>query len=66
MTNPQPLAQIGFTIGMGLLLDTFVVRTLVVPAFATLLGPRVWWPSRSATVWPAGSEQPVGPARPGR
>ena len=49
MTNPQPLAQIGFTIGMGLLLDTFVVRTLVVPAFATLLGPRVWWPSRSAT-----------------
>jgi len=43
------LAQIGFTIGMGLLLDTFVVRTLVVPAFATLLGPRVWWPSRSAT-----------------
>jgi RND superfamily putative drug exporter len=40
------LAQIGFTIGMGLLLDTFIVRTLVVPSFATLLGRRVWWPSR--------------------
>jgi RND superfamily putative drug exporter len=41
------LAQIGFTIGMGLLLDTFVVRTLVVPAFAVLMGPRLWWPSKA-------------------
>lgn len=38
------LVQIGFTIGVGLLLDTFVVRTLVVPAGAALLGPRLWWP----------------------
>lgn len=40
------LAQIGFTIGAGLLLDTFVVRTLVVPAAAALLGRWNWWPSR--------------------
>lgn len=40
------LGQIGFTIGMGLLLDTFIVRTLVVPAFAALVGPRLWWPSK--------------------
>ncbi|MDO7867923.1 efflux RND transporter permease subunit [Nocardioides jiangxiensis] len=39
------LMQVGFTIGMGLLLDTFVVRTLVVPAFAALVGPRLWWPA---------------------
>ena len=38
------LAQLGFTVGMGLLLDTFIVRTLVVPAAAALLGPRLWWP----------------------
>ncbi|HWU22102.1 MAG TPA: MMPL family transporter [Nocardioides sp.] len=40
------LAEIGFTIGVGLLLDTFVVRTLVVPAGAALLGRRLWWPRR--------------------
>lgn len=40
------LSQIGFTIGMGLLIDTFIVRTLVVPAMATLLGRHLWWPSR--------------------
>ncbi|MBO9523948.1 MAG: MMPL family transporter [Nocardioidaceae bacterium] len=41
------LVQLGFTVGCGLLLDTFVVRTLVVPAFAALAGPRLWWPSRA-------------------
>ena len=39
------LAQLGFTVGMGLLLDTFIVRTLVVPACAALLGRRLWWPN---------------------
>jgi RND superfamily putative drug exporter len=39
------MAQVGFTIGAGLLLDTFVVRSLMVPAVATLLGRRLWWPS---------------------
>ncbi len=43
------LAQLGFTVGMGLLLDTFIVRTLVVPACAALLGPRLWWPARQTT-----------------
>ncbi|MGN6723880.1 MAG: MMPL family transporter, partial [Marmoricola sp.] len=43
--NVLTLQQLGFTIGMGLLLDTFIVRTLVVPAFATLLGRNLWWPS---------------------
>ncbi len=41
------IAQIGFTIGAGLLIDTFIVRTLTVPAVAALLGARVWWPSRT-------------------
>lgn len=49
------LAQMGFTVGMGLLLDTFVVRSWLVPAVATLLGPRLWWPARVAAPADAGS-----------
>ena len=37
--------QIGFIIGVGLLLDTFLVRTLTVPAMAVLVGNLSWWPS---------------------
>jgi len=39
--------QIGFIIGVGLLLDTFLVRTITVPAIAALLGDFNWWPSKS-------------------
>ena len=40
------LVQIAFIVGFGVLLDTFVVRSLLVPAIAHDLGPRVWWPAR--------------------
>lgn len=41
------LFQIGFTVALGVLIDTFLVRTVTVPAIAWLLGERNWWPSRS-------------------
>ncbi|WP_408897147.1 MMPL family transporter [Nocardioides sp. R1-1] len=41
------IGQVGFTIAVGLLLDTFVVRSLLVPALATVLGRRLWWPQRA-------------------
>ena len=42
------MVQAGFIIGCGLLLDTFVVRTLTVPAIATLLREASWWPQHAA------------------
>jgi RND superfamily putative drug exporter len=43
------VVQGGFVIAVGILLDTFVVRTITVPAMAALLGRANWWPSRVAT-----------------
>jgi putative drug exporter of the RND superfamily len=42
------VVQGGFVIGAGILLDTFLVRTITVPAIATLVGRANWWPSRVA------------------
>jgi RND superfamily putative drug exporter len=42
------LVQVGVLVAAGVLLDTFVVRSLVVPAAVELLGERTWWPSAPA------------------
>jgi RND superfamily putative drug exporter len=64
------LVQTGFVIGVGILLDTFLVRTLTVPATAVLVGRASWWPSRwrrqpPAAGTPAGSENREGFQTPG-
>lgn len=42
------LGQIGLIVGIGVLVDTLIVRTLIVPALFSLVGDRMWWPSRLA------------------
>jgi RND superfamily putative drug exporter len=44
------LTEIGFTIAVGVLIDTFVVRSLLVPALVLDIGDRIWWPSALARV----------------
>lgn len=38
------MAQLGVLVGVGVLLDTFLIRTVMVPALALDLGDRTWWP----------------------
>ncbi|HMQ64675.1 MAG TPA: efflux RND transporter permease subunit [Arachnia sp.] len=41
------LVQIAFIVSFGVLLDTFVVRSLLVPALSYDIGKTIWWPSRA-------------------
>lgn len=43
------IGQAGSTIGLGLLFDTLIVRSLMTPSIAGLLGPWFWWPLRIRT-----------------
>jgi RND superfamily putative drug exporter len=45
--NVLSIAQVGSTIGIGLLIDTLIVRTIIVPSIAALTGHWFWWP-----LWP--------------
>ena len=41
----QDLMQLGFAVATGVLIDTFVTRTLIVPALVKVVGRWNWWPS---------------------
>jgi RND superfamily putative drug exporter len=58
MTLPVTFAfDIGFMVAVGILLDTFIVRTIMVPAAVELIGDKVWWPSS-----PSGGRRGIGEA----
>ena len=59
MTLPVTFAfNIGFIVAVGILLDTFVVRTIMVPAAVELIGDKIWWPSTAQ-----GGARALGEAR---
>ncbi|VEG51408.1 MMPL domain-containing protein [Mycolicibacterium aurum] len=55
------LTQVGIIVGLGILLDTFLVRTVIIPALFTLIGPKIWWPALRNL----GERGDGGPRRPG-
>jgi len=58
------VAQIGTTIGLGLLFDTLVIRSFMTPAIAALMGKWFWWPQlvRQRPAQPAAPPRPLEPA----
>jgi RND superfamily putative drug exporter len=46
------LAQISFIVAFGVLVDTFLVRSLLVPALCYDIGRKIWWPSALGRVNP--------------
>ena len=45
-----PLGQLGLIVGLGVLIDTLLVRVVIVPAVFGLLGDRIWWPGKLSGV----------------
>lgn len=56
------LGQLGLIVGLGVIVDTLVVRTVIVPALFSLLGDRIWWPSKAPKAGPpSGAPHEDGP-----
>jgi putative drug exporter of the RND superfamily len=55
------MGQVGTTIGLGLLFDTLIVRSFMMPSVAALMGRWFWWPTRVRTRPASQMLRPYGP-----
>ncbi|MGV0747645.1 MMPL/RND family transporter [Mycolicibacter minnesotensis] len=53
------IGQLGSTVGLGLLLDTLIVRSFITPAIARMLGPLFWWPRLIRSRPPRATQPPI-------
>ena len=60
--SPVPgIYEIGFAVSVGLIIDTFIVRSMLVPSLAALIGRAIWWPSRGYRSRPSPATEPSVP-----
>ena len=65
MTLPVTFTfDLGFMVALGILLDTFIVRTIMVPAAVELIGDKIWWPSTAQSGGALHEETDEHPAEP--
>lgn len=57
--------QLGLLVALGVLIDTFVVRAVLLPALAVDAGPRIWWPSGLSRESTAPPDTRIPPTEPG-
>ncbi len=55
------LGQLGLIVGLGVVVDTVVVRSVIVPAIFTLLGRRIWWPGPAPDARRTAAAEPLAP-----
>ena len=60
------LGQLGLIVGVGVLLDTMLVRAVLVPAIFALVGDRIWWPSAPVAAAPVATAPTPDAAHSGR
>jgi RND superfamily putative drug exporter len=64
--NVRTIVDVGVGLALGILMDTFLVRTLLVPSAAVLIGRWNWWPSRLCRMRPAAVPVAAAVVPPGR
>jgi RND superfamily putative drug exporter len=57
--NSDTIRQLGLGVAAGILMDTFLIRTLLIPALVVLVGRWNWWPSRLSASSPSKAAAPA-------